>query len=102
MDSYYIISLCIAGLSLLISMCLTFKKDRKENIDNVKKETTEFTTVLVELKYISQGISDIKNDVIGVKVEQQQIRDRVVAGEQSIKQAHKRLDEYELRLDSIK
>lgn len=92
MNVFSIVSLCIAGISLILSVYFSSKSIQRSEINDSNKQTTEFTTMLVELKYISKGVSDIKDDVALIKIEQQNIRDRVVKGEESIKQAHKRID----------
>lgn len=96
-----IISITIAFVSLMVSIYFSIKANKKDDKKEIKQETSEFTTVLIELKYISKGITNIETDITTIRKEQQELRDRVVAGERDIKQAHKRLDEHETRLEGL-
>ena len=59
---------------------------------NDKKDTAQLTTVIVKLENIGDGVSEIKSDMKNVKGEVQELRERLVAVEQSAKSAHHRLD----------
>lgn len=101
MNTIEIISIIISALSLITAVYIGITSKKRNEKNDTKKETSELTSVIIELKYISSGITDIKHDISNVKDETRHLRDRVVAGEQSIKQAHKRLDEHEQRLELI-
>lgn len=53
------------------------------------------TTVIVKLEAIGTGVSEIKSDIRNIKSDVQELRDRVIIVEQSVKSAHKRLDSFE-------
>ena len=48
--------------------------------------------MIVKLENIGDGVSEIKSDMKNVKGEVQELRERLVAVEQSAKSAHHRLD----------
>ena len=94
-----IISLVIAAFSLLFAVYSGIANLKRNNKTDTTAEVSQTVSVMTKLEYISSGISDIKNEIGNVKTEVQGLRDRVVAGEESIKQAHKRIDEIVHRLD---
>lgn len=59
-----------------------------------KRDATEMTTVIVKLESISGDTSEIKKDMSDLKSEMKELRERVVVVEQSTKQSHKRIDEW--------
>lgn len=67
---------------------------RNKTIDDTKA-ATQLTTVIVKLENISQGISEIKSEVRTVKIDVENVRERVAILEQSIKRAHERIDAIE-------
>ena len=48
----------------------------------------------MKLENLGIGITEIKNELAGIKADTRELRDRVISVEQSAKQAHKRLDEH--------
>lgn len=93
------VAILIAALSLGFSIMFGIVNMKRNSKSDNKKEASELTTVIVELKYISNGITDIKHEIGNVKADIQGLRDRVTAGEESIKQAHKRIDEVKHRME---
>ena len=64
---------------------------RNQKTDD-RNEATQLTTVIVKLETISNGISEIKNELINVKKDIGDDRERIVKVEESAKSAHKRID----------
>ena len=58
-----------------------------------EKETSNMTTVLVKLENIQVGISELKSDLRRTAEDLQSIDRRLTIVEQSVKQAHKRINE---------
>ena len=74
---------CIVGLSVWL-----------RNHDNdQEKETSNMTTVIVKLENIRVSISDLKLDFKRTAEDLQSIDRRLTIVEQSVKQAHKRINE---------
>lgn len=65
---------------------------RSARADN-RKESAEMTMVIVKLEGISEGISEIKTDLSHVKGDIKEITERLIVAEQSVRLAHRRLDE---------
>ena len=60
-----------------------------------RKESAQMTMVIVKLEGISEGISEIKSDLLHVKGDIKDITERLIVAEQSVKMAHKRLNEFQ-------
>lgn len=83
-----LLSAISVGFSLF-SGILTLKRN---NTKDTVESTTQLTTVIVKLEGISSGIAEIKSEMKNVKTDIQDLRDRLIAVEQSTKSAHHRLD----------
>lgn len=79
----------ISSLALLFSAYQFVKATEKE-------DTGQITTVLIKLENITELVAEIRKDVRDDRAERQEMRDRLVAVEQSTKSAHKRIDTLEL------
>lgn len=87
------IALLISGVSMafgIYSGLSTIKRNSKRDSRN---DASEMATVIVKLEGISAGISEIKKDITNVKGDVKEITERLIVAEQSVKLAHKRLDE---------
>ena len=78
----------ISSLALLFSAYQFVKATEKE-------DTGQITTVLIKLENITELVAEIRKDVRDDRAERQEMRDRLVAVEQSTKSAHKRIDTLE-------
>lgn len=74
---------CIVGLSGWL---------RNHDSDN-DKETSNMTTVLVKLENIQVGISELKSDLKRTAEDLKGIDRRLTVVEESVKQAHNRINE---------
>lgn len=74
----------ISGLALLFSVYQFIKLSEKE-------DTTQITTVLIKLEGISEGITEIKNDIRSVKSDVQELRERIVKLEALTDSAHTKI-----------
>lgn len=81
----------ISALALLFSAYQFVKASQKE-------DTSQITTVLIKLENIAELVAEIKTDVKDERVERQELRERLVKAESSIKSAHKRIDGIEQKL----
>ena len=87
------LALIISALSLVFGVYSGMTAIRRNNKKDNTREASEMTMVIVKLEDISSGISEIKTDLSNVKGDIKEITERLIVAEQSIKQAHKRLDE---------
>ncbi len=73
---------------------LTFNRNRDKDI---KKDTKEEAETKAKLDYISKGVDDIRIDFKTQQRDMQELKERVIKNEASIKSAHKRIDGIEER-----
>lgn len=86
------IALACTMLGSLISY-LTFQRNKSKDI---RAETTEDAYTKAKLDYISKGVDDIRLDIKAQDRKIEDMNDRLIRTEESVKQAHKRLDEREV------
>lgn len=94
------IALVISALSLIFAVYSGVTSMKRSAKSDDKKEATDLTTVIVKLENISNGISEIKNEMGNIKIDMKDLRDRLIIVEQSSKQAHKRIDTLESRVNA--
>ena len=70
----------------------TFSRNRDKDI---KKDTKEEAETKAKLDYISKGVDDIRIDFKTQQRDMQELKERVIKNEASIKSAHKRIDNLE-------
>lgn len=78
-------SVVISVCSLLLAIYTFLSKNNKDN-------TSQLTTVIVKLENISEGISDIKNELNSVKEDQRKDHDEIVRITESLKSAWKAIN----------
>lgn len=88
------VALLISGVSLAFGIYSGMSNIKRNQKNDVQQEATQLTAVIVKLENLGIGITEIKNELAGIKTDTRELRDRVIAVELSVKQAHKRLDEH--------
>jgi hypothetical protein len=88
------VALLISGVSLAFGIYSGVANMKRNSKTDTKQETTQLTTVIVKLENLGTGIAEIKNELFNIKNDTRELRDRIIAVEQSAKQANKRLDEH--------
>lgn len=90
------LSLLLSGISIAFAIYfgISTKKrnDRKDAEENAENRATTNTMVITKLENMADDIKDIKRDYHESRQEMQELRDRVITVEQSLKSYHKRLD----------
>ena len=71
---------------------VTFNRNRDKDI---KKDTKEEAETKAKLDYISKGVDDIRIDFKTQQRDIQELKERVIKNEASVKSAHKRIDDIE-------
>lgn len=71
------------------------RDQRKEENDEAKTDAKESAEIRAQLGYISKGVDDIRIDLRTNERQMVALGERVTRVEESAKQAHKRLDNYE-------
>lgn len=93
------VSLLISIVSVSFAVYSVINNSKRNRRKDEQSENTQLTTVIVELKYIGNGIEEIKREIKNIKNELQELRDRMTINEQAIKSCHKRLDAFEQKLE---
>lgn len=93
------LSLLISGISVAFAVFFGIKNLKRSEKQEIKDDVSEITALLVKLEWISGGISEIKNELLNVKKDMKEDRERIIKVEESSKHAHKRIDNLEHKLE---
>lgn len=86
-------------LSLLLSGISNKKRnDKKDAEQETEERATANTLMMTKLENIADDVKDIKRDYKETRAEVQDLHDRVLIVEQSLKSYHKRLDGMNLNI----
>lgn len=86
------VALLISGVSLAFALYQGITNMKRNKTQDDKQDASQLTTVIVKLENIGEGVNEIKSDMKGVKEDVVELRERIVAVEQSAKSAHHRVD----------
>ncbi len=87
------IAVLISVASLIFGIYSGVSSMRRNARADSRKDASEMAMVIVKLEDISSGISEIKTDLSNVKGDIKDITERLIVAEQSLKSAHKRIEE---------
>lgn len=87
------VALLISVVSVVFGVYSGIVSIKHHNKSENKKESEQMTMMMVKLEGISEGIREIKSEIKCEKEEIKQITERLIVTEQSVKSAHKRLNE---------
>lgn len=90
MENISIQVLCTIGGFVVALITL----QRKSNKD-IRADTREEAETKAKLDYISKGVDDIRIDIKAQQRDIQELKERVIKNEASLKSAHKRIDNIE-------
>ena len=90
MENISIQVLCTIGGFVVALITL----QRKSNKD-ISADTKEEAETKAKLDYISKGVDDIRIDIKAQQRDIQELKERVIKNEASLKSAHKRIDNLE-------
>lgn len=88
-------SISIALACSLIGAAISYLTFQKNNRKDIKAETREEAETRTKLDYISKGVDDIRIDIKTQQRDIQELKERVIKTEESVKAAHKRIDTLE-------
>ena len=88
-------SISIALACSLLGAIISYLTFQKNNRKDIKAETREEAETRTKLDYISKGVDDIRIDIKAQQRDIQELKERVVKTEESVKAAHRRLDTLE-------
>ena len=87
------VALLISGFTMAFGIYFGISSIKRHYKTENRKESAEMTMVIVKLEGISEGITEIKSELSHVKSDIKEITERLIVAEQSVKMAHKRLNE---------
>ena len=90
MENISVSVLCTIGGFVVALITL----QRKSNKD-IRADTKEEAETKAKLDYISKGVDDIRIDIKAQQRDIQELKERVIKNEASLKSAHKRIDNIE-------
>lgn len=76
-------------IALLISAAALWRNLRGDT----RQDQSEMTTVIVKLETINENVKEVKTDIKDVKTDMERMKERLTVVEQSVKSAHKRIDD---------
>lgn len=86
------VAILISGVSLAFAVYQGVTNMKRNQTADDKNEASQLTTVIVKLESISNGISEIKNEMNNIKSDIKDDHERLVKVEESAKSMHHRLD----------
>ena len=96
------ISLLLSGVSVAFAIFFGISNKKRNDKKDAEQETEERATantlMMTKLENIADDVKDIKRDYKETRAEVQDLHDRVLIVEQSLKSYHKRLDGMNLNI----
>ncbi len=92
-------AIVISVLSLLFSVIMGLKSNKRTDSKDLEERVKENTRINMKLDNINSTTQDIKSELMTVRTDLQKHNDKLIILEQSCKQAHKRIDEMVSRLN---
>jgi len=86
------ITMLIAIASVVFTAYNTFTVHRRAVSTDARTDTVTITTILVKLESIEKGVGEIRADSAAMRGEFQELRDKVIANDQSLKNAWQELN----------
>lgn len=87
-----VLSFVSVGFGILSTVFSISRNNRKDTQETAEEKAATNTMLITKLENIADDVKDIKRDYRETREEVQNLRDRVVVVEQSLKSYHKRLD----------
>ena len=85
----------ISFLSLCFAVYMGLKSDKRTDTKDIEERAKENAKINFKLDEISGTTKEIKRDVDGVIKDVKEQNERLIIVEQSVKSAHKRLDDFQ-------
>lgn len=86
------IALLISIVSVAFTVYNSIKNAKRNDTKDIESRATESAVLNVKLDQIGSDVRDIKYDITSVKSSVQGLTERMIMVEESVKQAHHRLD----------
>ncbi|MDR1616034.1 MAG: hypothetical protein LBR98_03390 [Syntrophomonadaceae bacterium] len=93
------IALLISVVSVSFALYSGISNIKRNSKADTEKNAANMTTVLVKLENITQGIAEIKSELSVMRKDFQELHDKVIINEQSLKSAWHRIVVIENKLE---
>jgi predicted nucleic acid-binding Zn-ribbon protein len=93
------LALLISIVSVAFSIFFGMKNNKRSDTKEIEERVKTDTIINTKLDNIVSTMQDVKNEIASMRNDIQSHNDRLIKVEESVKQAHKRLDEITIRLD---
>lgn len=87
-----LLSIISVGFGVFSAVSSKMRNDRKDTEQETEDKAATHTLLMTKLENIADDVKDIKRDYRETREEVQNLRERLIAVEQSLKNYHKRLD----------
>jgi septal ring factor EnvC (AmiA/AmiB activator) len=92
------LTILISSVSVAFAIYFGISNVKRNRAADERKDASEMTTVIVKLENIGETMMEVKRDLNALRSELHATSERLVRLEESTKQAHKRIDTLERRL----
>lgn len=92
------LSLLLSGISVAFAIFFGISNKKRNDKKETEERAAANTLMMTKLENIADDVKDIKRDYKETRVEVQNLHDRVLIVEQSLKSYHKRLDGMNLNI----
>ena len=92
------LTILISGISMAFAVYFGIANVRRNRSIDERKSAVDMTTVIVRLEGIAESLTEIKYEMGAMKNDLKETLERLIRAEESVKQAHKRIDSIEERL----
>lgn len=89
----WIIMASVSITSVVVALYFSNKSSKATDRQETKADTTQITSVSVKLNMILDSLDEIKEDNKETRRQMIELRERTVKTEESVKQAHHRINE---------
>lgn len=92
------LSLLLSGISVAFAIFFGISNKKRNDKKETEERAAANTLMMTKLENIADDVKDIKRDYKETRAEVQDLHDRVLIVEQSLKSYHKRLDGMNLNI----
>ncbi len=92
------VAVLISGITMAFGIYSGMASIKRHYKAETRKDSAQMTTVIVKLEGISEGIAEIKTDLSHAKGNIRELTERLIVAEQSLKAAHRRIEELEEKI----
>lgn len=83
----------------LISCVISFFAFIRNSKADTKKDAGQMTEIMVKLNVIDENVKEVKSDMKDSRADVERVKERLIIAEESLKSAHKRIDELSKKED---